>query len=115
MKHIPVAIVIVAAAAAAAAIINKGIRVLVYVAIPGDRKVFKKEALNILKKKDLKIEIQRIYSVKANVMPIITGATGTISKSLGQDLSNIPGEHEIKELKKTAISGTAQILWKVLM
>jgi hypothetical protein len=48
-------------------------------------------------------------------MPVITGATGAISKSLRQDLSSIPGKHDIKELQKTAILGTAHILWKVLM
>ena len=53
--------------------------------------------------------------VKAKVIPAITGAGGTISKSLRQYLSNIPGEHEIKELKQTALLGTANILWKGLM
>jgi hypothetical protein len=48
--------------------------------------------------------------VKANVIPVITGATGTVSKSLRQYLNNVPGKHEIKELQKTAILGTAHIL-----
>jgi hypothetical protein len=30
-------------------------------------------------------------------------------------VSNIPGNHEVKELQKTAILGTAHILWIVLM
>ena len=30
-------------------------------------------------------------------------------------MSNIPGKHEVKELQKTAILGTAYILRKVLM
>jgi len=38
--------------------------------------------------------------VKARVIPVINGATGTISKSLRQYLSNISGEHEINELQK---------------
>jgi len=33
------------------------------------------------------------------VIPVITGATGNISKSLRQYLSNIPGKHEIKKVK----------------
>jgi hypothetical protein len=37
------------------------------------------------------------------MIPGITGATGTISQSFSQYLSNIPGKHEIEELKKTAI------------
>jgi hypothetical protein len=53
--------------------------------------------------------------VKAKVIPAIRGATGTISKSLRQYLSNIPGKHKIKELKQTAILGTVNILWQVLM
>jgi hypothetical protein len=34
------------------------------------------------------------------VVPVIKQATGTISKSFRQYLSNIPGKHEIKELLK---------------
>jgi hypothetical protein len=40
------------------------------------------------------------------VIPI-TGATGTASKSFRKYLTNITGKHKIKELKKTAILGTA--------
>jgi hypothetical protein len=69
-------------------------------AIPGDRNVIKKEAENILKYEDLITEIQRMRNVKAKVIPVITGATGTISKSLRQYMSNRPEEHEIRELQK---------------
>jgi len=41
-----------------------------------------------------------MWNVKAKVILEIIGATGTISRSLRQYLSNIPGKHEIKELKK---------------
>jgi hypothetical protein len=48
-------------------------------------------------------------NLKPKMMPVIIGATGTISESLRQYLSNITGEHEIKELKKKAdILGTAR-------
>ena len=46
--------------------------------------------------------------------PVIIGATGTISKSFRKHGSNIPGNHEVKELQKTAILGTAHIVRKVL-
>jgi hypothetical protein len=42
------------------------------------------------------------------------GATGTISKSFRKYVSNIPGNHEVRELQKTAILGTVHILRKVL-
>ena len=77
------------------------------VAISGDRNVIKKEVENILKYKDLTIEIQRMWKVKIRVIPVIIGANGTISKSFRKYMSNIPGNHEVKELQKTAILGTA--------
>jgi hypothetical protein len=88
---------------------------LIDVANPGDRNVIKKEAVKILKYKDLVIEMQRMWNVKTKVTPVIIGATGTISKSLRKYLSSVPGKHDIKELQKTAILGTAHILREVLM
>jgi len=38
-----------------------------------------------------------------------------ISKSFRKYVSNMRGKHEVKELQKTAILGTAHILRKVLM
>ena len=86
---------------------------LIDVAISGDRNVIKKYA-KILKYKDLTIEIQRMRNVKARVIPVMIGATGTISKSFRKYMSNIPGNHDVKELQKIAILGTAHILRKVL-
>jgi hypothetical protein len=88
---------------------------LIDVAIPGDRNLIKKEAEKILKYKDLTIETQRMWNVKTNVIPIIIGKTGTISKSFRKCLSNVPGIHGVKELQKTAILCTAHILRKVLL
>jgi len=72
--------------------------ILTDVAISGNRNLIKKEDENILKYKDLIIEIQRMWNVKAKMIPLIRGATAAISKSLGQYLSNIPRKDEIKEL-----------------
>ena len=88
---------------------------LIDVAISGDRNVIKEEAENILKYKDLTIEIECMWNVKAKVIPVIIGANGTISKSFRKYLSNIPEKHEVKGLQKTAILGTAHTLRKVLM
>ena len=51
---------------------------------------------------------------KKSVIPVIIGATGTISKSFRKYVSDIPGNHDVKELQKTAILGTAHIFRKVL-
>jgi len=94
---------------------EKGTCMLIDVAISGDRNVIRKEAEKILKYKDLTTEIQRMLNVKTKVIPVIIGATGTVSKSFRKYVSYIPGKHEVKELQKTAILGTAHILRKVLM
>jgi hypothetical protein len=56
-----------------------------------------------------------MWNVKTTVMPVIIAATGTISKSFTKYVSTIPGNHEVKELQKTVIVGTAHIHRKVLM
>jgi len=56
-----------------------------------------------------------MWHVKAKAIPVITRANGNISESVRQYLSIIPRKHDIKELQKTAVLGTAHILRKVLM
>jgi hypothetical protein len=48
-----------------------------------------------------------MWSVSAEVIPVITGATGTTSKSFRKYLSNTAEKHDIKELLKTALVSTA--------
>jgi hypothetical protein len=55
-----------------------------------------------------------MWKLKTRVIPVIIGATGTISKSFRKYVSSIPGNHEVEELQKTVILGTAHILRKVL-
>jgi len=55
-----------------------------------------------------------MWNIKSRVIPVIIGATGTISKSLRKYVSDIPGNHDAKELQKTAMLGAAHILRKVL-
>jgi len=38
-----------------------------------------------------------MWNVKTKVIPVITGATGTISKSFRKYVSNLPGKHEVTE------------------
>ena len=84
-------------------------------AMSEDRNVIKKEAEKILNYENLTIEIQRMWNVKTKVTPVIIGATGTLSKSFTKYVSNIPRNHEVKELQNTAILVTAHMLRKVLM
>ena len=51
--------------------------------------MIKKEAEKILKYKDLTIEIQRMWNVKTRVIPVIIGATETISKLFRKYMSDM--------------------------
>jgi hypothetical protein len=73
---------------------------LIDVAFSGDRNVINKEAEKILKYKDLASEIQRMCNIKTKLIPVITGATGTVSKLFRKYLSHISGKHKITELQK---------------
>jgi len=55
-----------------------------------------------------------MWNVTPKVIPVIIGATGTVSESLRQYLSNVPGKHQIKELHKTAILCAVHKLREVL-
>jgi hypothetical protein len=55
-----------------------------------------------------------VWNVKTRVIPIIIGANGTILNSFRKYVSNIPGNHKVKELQKTAILGTAHIIRNVV-
>jgi hypothetical protein len=77
--------------------------------------VIQKEGEKVLKYKNLTIEVQRMWNVKTRMIPVMIGATRTVSKSFRKYVNTIPGNHEVKELQKTAILGTAHKLRKVLM
>ena len=63
---------------------KQGTCMSIYVAIPADRNVIRKEAEKIVKYKDLTVQIHSTWNVTTKVMPVIIGATGTISKPLRQ-------------------------------
>ena len=87
---------------------------LIDVAIPADRNFVLKETENKLKYKSLCIEIQRMWNLKCTIIPVITGATGIITRSVRKNLETVPGKHSTDSLQKTAILGTSHIIRKVL-
>jgi hypothetical protein len=52
-----------------------------------------------------------IWNAKAEVIPIITGVTETISKSFRKYPNNIPGKHDIKQLQLVTPSFKATDLY----
>jgi hypothetical protein len=53
---------------------------LIDVAIPADGNVVQKEAEKKLKYKSLCIETQRMWNLKCTIVPVINGATGTVTR-----------------------------------
>jgi hypothetical protein len=84
------------------------------VAIQADRHVTLKEAEKKLKYKGLYREIQRMWNIKFMVIPVVTGATGMVTRNLRKTVETIPGKHSVDQLQKTAILGTSHKMRKVL-
>jgi len=61
---------------------KQGKCVSIDIAVTGDRNVIKKEVEKIIKYKNLRIEINCMWNVKAKVIPVIMGATETVSEAL---------------------------------
>jgi len=79
---------------------KQGTCTLIDVVVLGVRNVIKKEVKKILKYKDLITEIQYLWNVQVKVILVIIVATGTISKSLRQYLSNLPESKKLRNCKK---------------
>ena len=76
--------------------------------------VMQKEAENKLKYKSFCIEMQRMWNLKCKNIPVITGATGIVTRGLRKTLVAITGKHSTDSLQKTAERGTSHIIRKVL-
>lgn len=87
---------------------------IIDVSIPADVNIIRKEAEKNLKYQSLAIEIKRMWRTKVVIIPIIIGCTGFVSRDYQQLVDKLPGEHNARELQKTAVLGTAHILRKVL-
>ena len=73
-----------------------------------------KEAEKKLKYNSLCTEIHCMWNMKCKIIPVITRATGMVTKGLKEHLETIPGKHSTDSLQQTAIFGTSHIIWKVL-
>ena len=81
----------------------------------GDKRILEKEREKIEKYQGLKREITRLWNLKRiEVIPIVLGALGSVSKNLVHYISKLGIEIGITQTQKTALLGTARILRKVL-
>ena len=54
-----------------------------------------------------------MWNVTTKAIPVVIGATGTVSKSFRKYLNNMSEKYEFKELQKTSILGTAHTVQNV--
>ena len=87
---------------------------MIDMSVPIDRNISTKYTEKKSKYKDLEIEVERMWHMRATTTPVIIGALGTVKKGLEASLRHIPGEPKLFELQKTVLLGTAHILRKTL-
>ena len=83
------------------------------VALPLDVNIKDKETLS--KNQDLKLELQKMWNVKAKVVPVVIGALGATSTEIEKHMKNIPGNHDvIKTITQGSPAREHTILQRVL-
>ena len=87
---------------------------LIDVAIPSERNTSVKVTEKLSKYKDLEIEINRMWNMKTEVIPVVVGALGLMKKGIEQYTNRIPGNINVYAVQKIALLGTAHILRRVL-
>jgi hypothetical protein len=92
---------------------EKGTYMLIDATISGDRNVIKKEAEKILKYKYVTIEVQGIWNVKMIVIPVIKGATGTISESFRKYWESMKSRNYRKQSYSTLFTDFGKYAVKV--
>jgi len=55
-----------------------------------------------------------MWKVRTKIVPVVTGALGTVKKGLDQNLKLLPGHPSATELQKITLMSTADIIRKVL-
>ena len=87
---------------------------LIDMSVPTERNISIKTMEKLSKYKDLEIEIERMWGLKATIVPVIIGALGLIRKGIQNFTDKIPGNIKVIELQKIVLLGTAHILRRAL-
>ena len=88
---------------------------IIDVAVPNDVRVGNKEQEKVEKYQDLRREIATLWGMKkTEVIPIVVGALGMISKKLDMWIKKIGINIKIETLQKSTLLGSARILRRTL-
>ena len=87
---------------------------IIDISCPIDMNVGKKEVEKISKYGPLLVETERMWGVKTEVIPVVVGGLGAVSKNLGDNLAKIPGSPDLYMCQKICLLGSKRILQDVL-
>ncbi len=87
---------------------------LIDITVPQDYNIQKKEKVKKDHYQDLKIEVQRLWKMKTEVVPIVIGCTGVVAKTLKKYVKKISNKINIAVMQKQAAINTAIIVSSVL-
>jgi hypothetical protein len=88
--------------------------ILIDVATPDISKVDTKETVKLSKFKDLEIDANRMWKLRAKIFPVIIEALEIIKKRLVKDIQLLPIQPSAVELQTFIIMSTAHLKLKVL-
>ena len=83
---------------------------IIDIAVPADHNVTKKELEKITKYENLRREVERLWKVRAEIVPVVVGALGTMSRQLRRWLNKLEAENTVWSLQEQALCGTASIV-----
>ena len=86
---------------------------IVDIAVPGDGRVDSKEKEKVEKYQELGREIRKLWKTSVNVIPIVVGALGAVSK-LDAELVKLGIGNTMDDIQFAALLGSARIIRKVL-
>ena len=74
----------------------------------------KKEREKAAKYGPLRVEAERMWGVKAEVIPVIIGGLGAVTRNLRDNLARVPGTPDAYMCQKICLLGSKKILLDVL-
>ena len=87
---------------------------IIDVSCPVDTNVGKKEREKVGKYGGLRAELERMWGVNAETIPVVVGGLGAVTKNLGDYLTKIPGCPDQYMCQKICLLGSKRILQDVL-
>ena len=83
-------------------------------AVPADHRINLKECEKKNKYLDLAREFKKLWNMKVTIVPIVTGALGTITKELLKGLEVLEVGRRVETIQTAALLRTTRILRRVL-